>query len=121
MQMVKVVSYLLNSVQFNYYTEKTDKHGNKFKTPVGDPIVIEGRNPYFQRTHLHAPHVITEVSFEDWEYIKSEMKHSPELKSGLLFAGKTDKDTIATAAIEGKSVPKFGNEPVEIKEATIEG
>ena len=87
MSMVKVCSYLLNSVQFQKYVEKQDKNGLKYKDPIGDPIVIEGINPYFARTKVQTPHVFTTILASDWEWIKGEMGHCSELKSGLIFAG----------------------------------
>lgn len=106
-KLVKVSSYLLNSVEFNHWVEKTDKHGATYKDPIGTPIKIEGRNPYFERTGIRVPHVTTEIPEEDWNFIKENYKHSPEFGKGFVFSG------ISTES--GSML--FGNEPIKPKNA----
>ena len=101
-KLAKVTSYLLNSVEFNRWVEKPDKHGTKYKDPQGSPIVIEGRNAYRKRTGMIVPHVVTEIAEEDWNYIKENYKHSPEFGKGFVFSGITT---------EFSAPNEYGNEP----------
>lgn len=103
-KLVEVTSYLLNTTSFNRWQEKTDKHGNKYKDPVGTPIEIEGRNPYRERTGMIMPHVTSSIPEEDANYLKENYKHAPELSQGHIFFGVT-KETGA---------PEFGNEPIKV-------
>lgn len=100
---VPVTSYLLNSTEFNRWQEKKDKHGNSYKDPIGDPIVIEGLNAYKKRTGMIVPHVTTNISEEDANYIKENYKHSAEIRCGGIFFGVTTET----------GAPEFGNEPVK--------
>src|SRR6185503_3533312 len=86
----------------------------KFKVGVQRNVVIYGKHSggRLGRKQIVLDYGTTFLDASDWEAIKTEYANCYQIKSGLIFADKKDKDTKVRAIDESTEAHKTGASPL---------